>query len=411
MILIRSDGNARIGAGHLMRCMTVAEELTRLQGGGNICFVCAEEASAAIVRERGMEAFVLGTDYREMEAELPRWREIWNRFGLSGKPPEKACQESGKTGNRIREEGDCANRDRKKAESGTTAVSRPAVTVLVDSYYVTDSYLAALEKTAYTILMDDIGEHPYPVDCVINYNAPARLEAYRRLYPGEETRLLIGSAYIPLREQFRGVADSFIPREVPMGQRIALLTPDSGEENGVEEEPARPGVLLTAGGGESGGIAGQILERIYTDAFTFHLVTGRFFSGVERLRQLEQTHPNIHIHHDVKNMAELMRGCQLAVTAGGSTVYELAALGIPFICFSCAENQEALVEYLDVRKMAASAGAWHREPKETLDRIEALFSGLAGSAEMQAAFHAREKELTDGKGAERLAGEISKTQL
>ena len=44
MIYIRGDGNARIGAGHLMRCMTIAEELARLQGGREkICFVCADE--------------------------------------------------------------------------------------------------------------------------------------------------------------------------------------------------------------------------------------------------------------------------------------------------------------------------------------------------------------------------------
>ena len=51
MILIRADGNARIGMGHLMRCMTVAEELAMLQGSREgICFVCADEASGEFVR-------------------------------------------------------------------------------------------------------------------------------------------------------------------------------------------------------------------------------------------------------------------------------------------------------------------------------------------------------------------------
>ena len=72
MILIRADGNARIGMGHLMRCMTVAEELAMLQGSREgICFVCADEASGEFVRENGFRSYVLGTDYRDMESELP----------------------------------------------------------------------------------------------------------------------------------------------------------------------------------------------------------------------------------------------------------------------------------------------------------------------------------------------------
>lgn len=59
MILIRADGNARIGMGHLMRCMTVAEELAMLQGSREgICFVCADEASGEFVRENGFRSYL-----------------------------------------------------------------------------------------------------------------------------------------------------------------------------------------------------------------------------------------------------------------------------------------------------------------------------------------------------------------
>jgi len=46
-------------------------------------------------------------------------------------------------------------------------------------------------------------------------------------------------------------------------------------------------------------------------------------------------------------MAEVMRGCDIARTAGGSTVYELAALGIPSVIIVQAGNQERIAEYLD----------------------------------------------------------------
>ncbi len=393
MILIRADGNARIGMGHLMRCMTVAEELAMLQGSREgICFVCADEASGEFVRENGFRSYVLGTDYRDMESELPQWKEVW---ALS---PHKRAK------------------------------------VLVDSYYVTDLYLEALGRTGYTVLMDDYGTHCYPVDCVINYNAPADLEAYRKLYGKTGSRLLIGSSYTPLRRQFRMAAEGN-REEGPesMGHNSgAGATPSvqpSGMEGNKPERAVQPSmepswtkgsqpegagqesvreVLITTGGGDSGNIAGKILDRIYNDNFLLHVVTGRFHPNFRELQETEKKHGNIQLHHDVKDMAGLMARCQIALTAGGTTIYELAALGVPFICFSYAENQEALVAYIGEKEIADSAGNWHKEPEPTLDRIGILFEKLAEDPGRRAYYRRREKGMVDGEGAVRLARELLK---
>lgn len=365
MIYIRGDGNARIGAGHLMRCMTIAEELARLLGSREkLCFVCADEDSGALVRENGFRSYVLGTDYRDMESELPLWRKLWERQQAEG-----SGRDSGAA--------DGFDRDNNIANGSNTD------SVIVDSYYVTDDYLAALRENAYTVLMDDMGTHRYPVDCVINYNAPASLDTYRKLYQGSGTKLLIGSRYTPLRRQFRRAEE--IPEEC-----IGHL----------------PAVLITVGGGDLGNIAGKILKRIYRKNFSFHLVTGRYHPDFQRMQELEKAYNNIHIHHDVKDMAGLMRRCQIALTAGGSTVYELSALGIPFVCFSCAENQEALVDYIGSQQIAVSAGAWHREPEQTLERIGRLFEKLADTPKLREACRYGEMKLADGNGAQRLAEEI-----
>lgn len=430
-VYIRGDGNARIGAGHLMRCMTIAEELARLQGGREkICFVCADEDSGALVRENGFRSHVLGTDYRDMESELPLWRELWEK--------QRQEEDSGR---------DSVIVDRPDRGSDI-ADGSDSDSVIVDSYYVTDFYLAVLREKVYTVLMDDMGTHRYPVDCVINYNAPASIESYRKLYQGSGTKLLIGSRYTPLRRQF-GRAEE-IPLDnavllsdsspdpvwrqfgkagkIPADSAGVLLDRSSAPIQGRFEEKMQEGssgnteadagktgkagrnavreVLITAGGGDIRNIAGEILKRIYRNDFVFHLVIGRFHPDFQRMQELEKAHNNIHIHHDVKNMAELMRCCQIAVTAGGSTVYELSALGVPFVCFSCAENQEALVDYIGSRQIAVSAGAWHREPEQTLERIGKLFEELAGNPKLREACRYREMALVDGNGAQRLAEEI-----
>lgn len=339
MFLIRADGNAEIGAGHLMRCLTVAEELAK----EHVCFVCADEQSALLARERGFRSHVLGTDYREMESELPLWRRLVETVPGAG------------AGGR---------------------------TILADSYHVTDRYLETLGQLGRVVLMEDFGTRCYPVDCVVNYNAPARLSDYEKLYQGRAVRLLIGSRYVPLRRQFR----------VPVADCRS-------------REEARD-ILITAGGGDSGNIAGKILEKIYDTDHVFHLVTGRFNPFFHQLKAAEAKFANVHIYYDVADMAGLMLQCDMAVTAGGTTVYELAALGVPFLCFACAENQEALTEYIGRRGIAGAAGAWHRNPEGTLDRLAALFAEWSGSLEMRVLAGERARAMADGRGAVRIAREL-----
>lgn len=340
MLLIRADGNARIGVGHLMRCLTIAEEVAALQGAReHICFLCAEEPSAELVGEHHFMSRTLGTDYRNMESELPLWQQA-----------ETLCK--------------------------TDGISRNVI--LVDSYCVTEFYLAELKKLGYVVLMDDLGRQCYSVDCVINYNAPASMEAYRELYRGRNTRLLIGSSYVPLRRQFL--------------DRRRL---DSAEE--VRN------VLITTGGGDVENIAGKILRKIYKREIRYHIVIGQFNPHYREMKELEEDFDNIQICHNVVDMAGLMCSCDIAVTAGGSTVYELAALGVPLICFSYAENQEALAEYIGNRSIACSAGAWHRDAAGTLERIDELFEELTGDREKRVQCSQNERAMVDGQGAIRLA--------
>lgn len=345
MIYFRADGNAVTGAGHLMRCLTIAEELNRLPHvKEQIRFLCADEASARLVSVHGMEAVVLGTDYRQMETELPGLRKIEADWG-----------------------------------------GRASVFV-VDSYHVTDAYLEGLAQLGTVVLLDDLGEVCRPVDAVINYNAFADLEQYRRLYQLQidRTDLYIGSAYVPIRRQFLNVPY-------------------------VVKEQAEH-VLLTTGGGDSENIAGKILEAIRQPDVHYHVVVGRFSPHFDHWRQLEETDPCLHLHYDVTDMAGLMSSCDLAVTAGGTTIYELAAIGVPFICFSYAKNQEALTRYIGDQEIAGYGGAYHLAQEETIKIITELVHQAMAEKNIRDRMCREEKKMIDGRGAQRLAECIAEYQ-
>lgn len=339
MFLIRADGNETIGAGHIMRCMAIGAAAGK-QGLGEAVFVCADEGSAGLVRQQGFEAHVLGTDYRDMESELSAW-------------------------------------ERMAAASGLSVRGAAQPLILVDSYYATDRYLEGLKRFGRVALMEDIEDTRRPVDILINYNVTADPESYRKRYLRTETRLLLGSAYVPLREQFSD-------RDYRVREKVRV-------------------VLITAGGGDSGNIAGRLLDRLFDEKLEFHLTAGCFNPHYEALKQMEQEHENIHIHRDVSDMAELMLTVDVAVSAGGSTIYELAALGVPFVCFSCAENQEPQAEYIGVHEVSGYAGAFHRDAGETEECVYRLFLELTADADRRRQYHRRERELVDGRGAKRLA--------
>ncbi len=342
--IIRADGNAAIGAGHLMRCMTIAEAMRKMQAEEDrILFLCAEEQSAELVREHGFDATVLYTDYRNLEAELPLTRDLFHH----------------KDAQRI---------------------------ILVDSYYVTDTYLKSLREFGRTVLLDDMQQNAYPVDVVINYNAFADAAVYEKLYQGTNTRRLVGSRYVPIREQF-----------LYKHYQVSDIVKN---------------ILITTGGGDRDNIAGRILQQIFEinhlQEVNYHLITGRYNPHFQELKRLEASEPKLHIHYDVKDMAAFMSGCDLAITAGGTTIYELAAIGVPFICFSYAENQEPLTEYIGRQHIAGFAGAYHREALGTLSRIKQLFADYCTRRELRNMCYEKERTLIDGLGAQRLAENIWK---
>jgi len=340
MYIFRADGNARIGAGHIMRMLTIADALAKQLGENeDITFICADEESSAFARSRGYKAITLGTDYQNMESELG----IIDNY-LSN---DEAFDDARGKG------------------------------ILVDSYNVTDPYLASLRKYGRVFYMDDMQEHSYPVDGIINYNAYADKNKYKELYPSEVIKL-IGPKYMPLRPQFVG-------REYKVSDKVR-------------------NVLITTGGGDLDNIAGHILLAINnTTDIRFHLVSGQFNPHLEDLENLADEMGNVTIYKSVDDMAGLMCSCDFAITAGGGTMNELCALGVPFMCFTYAENQEPGAEYMAANNIADYAGPYYRDKDSVIKSIADLFTTNIYSTDIKAIHSRNGKGMIDGKGADRIA--------
>ena len=194
--------------------------------------------------------------------------------------------------------------------------------LFVDSYFVTEPYRQAVSGICPVAYLDDLQLFDYPVDLVINYDIipedmlPSYQAAYKRA-----GQTLLGASYTPLRRQFQ--------MEVPAVR------------------PSVKDILITTGGSDPYHFCLNLLscfqERlsalIAEPDFHLHVLIGSLNEDKRLLMDLAEELPFLKLHENVTDMATLMASCDLAISAAGTTLYELCAVGIPAVSYSFADNQ------------------------------------------------------------------------
>jgi spore coat polysaccharide biosynthesis predicted glycosyltransferase SpsG len=98
-------------------------------------------------------------------------------------------------------------------------------------------------------------------------------------------------------------------------------------------------------------------------------------------------------------MAELMADSDIAVSAGGSTCWELAFMGIPNVIVVLAENQKGIARGLGEADSAVNLG-WHENVGTS--EIESALKSLLRNDQKRRRMADRAQSLVDGSGSERV---------
>jgi RimJ/RimL family protein N-acetyltransferase len=114
---------------------------------------------------------------------------------------------------------------------------------------------------------------------------------------------------------------------------------------------------------------------------------------------------NMEIRKNVTNMSDLMAWADVAVSAGGTSTWELAFMGLPMILTAIADNQRRVVEEVGKAGVAINLG-WHENI--SLKEITQAVSSLMKDAELRGKMSSRGKHLVDGLGAERVLAEMNR---
>lgn len=250
--------------------------------------------------------------------------------------------------------------------------------ILVDSYFVNNNYLLELQKR-FVVGCFNCKEEWLSADYIINYNINCDKPLYKDIYKMYGTKLLLGREYVPIREEF------------------------IGKEYIVRDSVRR--ILIMTGGTDCYNFMGHFIEKIcskklYKDIeFTF--ISGAYNTNLDYLQRVAKNIDNVQVICNVKNVSKYMRECDLVFSAGGTTTYELCAIGVPTILFSIAENQMSESEYMGEKQIVKYIGNY--VDKNFWEILEEEFIRILKDKEIRNKMSANMKKIIDGKGSIRIA--------
>lgn len=334
-LIVRADAGPRIGVGHLVRSLSLAQAWQ--DGGGRVILLTTSPA--------GIPA---GTSVDGMDV-----------VSLQAAHPNAA---------------DAATLERLVAK-------HPGAWVVCDGYHLDAEYTRRAKRAgARVLVIDDVAHAPlYCADVLLNQNLGAERFEYR--CDGEPSRLF-GPRFALLRRAFR----AWRGWTRPVLDRAAC-------------------VLVSVGGGDANDVALTIVRacrRIAVSPLRVAVLVGPFSEVGGALSSAADLIDGVRFEmmSNPSDVPRLMAEADVAISASGSTVWELCFMGVPSVLVTVADNQAGIADRLEAIGCATSLG-WHTDVDEarTASVIERLLLDRAVRASMSA--HGR--ALVDGGGAERVA--------
>jgi len=193
-----------------------------------------------------------------------------------------------------------------------------------------------------------------------------------------------------------------------LGPKFALVDRSFTEQRARLAQPRAVEVgtvLLMFGGGYDGGGIERALDWLNAVGFRGKriILTTRLNRslGVLEARVAEDVRTELHV--DNWQPAMLMSNCQLAITAGGTSVYELACLGVPTVIVCTANNQQATAQVWQDQGLGVNLG----ELQTVTDAVaEEQIGWLIEDIDKRLELAKKSWQTVDGKGADRVAAAL-----
>jgi spore coat polysaccharide biosynthesis predicted glycosyltransferase SpsG len=145
----------------------------------------------------------------------------------------------------------------------------------------------------------------------------------------------LGNQYTPLRKEFWDVPAK------PIRDKIEIM-------------------MITFGGTDTRNLTSKVLKTMVNNypMLIKKVIIGKGFRNTTEIKALKNHNAELIYHPDAVKMKEVMLESDVAISAGGQTLYELTRVGVPTIAVAVADNQEDNIKGLQEADCVSYAGWW-----------------------------------------------------
>ncbi len=355
-IVVRADASIKIGSGHIMRCLTLANALQAK--GAEVYFICREHNGnlTNFIQEKGYKTFRLKNNiiknnkHTQLDKIKGKNTRLYHENWLGGEQEQDAA--------------DC----------------KPILEKIIPDWLIVDHY--ALDQRWETMLkryykklmvIDDLADRSHQCDMLLDQTYGRNIDDYKNLIP-ERCQLLLGSQFALIRPEFARW------REYSLKRR---------------NNPKIKKLLITMGGVDPCNVTGQILTILadcdLPENLEITVIMGETAPHLENIKALTDS-MNYHLLINVDNMAEIMANSDLAIGAAGATTWERCCLGLPSLLVILSENQKKIANILEEHGVIVNLGQFNY-----LDKLKLFFKRQI-PARCISKLSSRSAEIVDGNG-------------
>lgn len=294
-VAFRTDASVDIGSGHVMRCLTLAEKLR--QKGAEVAFICRQLPGHGIdlIRSYGFSVSVLPPPSMQQNPaeQTSHWLYV---------PWQQDAEQTHQV----------------------LATAGHWNWLIVDHYGI-DAAWEEYQKSVVSQIMviDDLADRVHSCDVLLDQNLYTDMESrYSNKVP-VECQQLLGLRYVLLRDEF-------------IKQRENLKAGDGSVRN----------ILVFFGGVDAPNMTQKVVAAIADlniADISVNVVIGSANPHKDKLEALCLSLPDVQLHVQAANMAEMMANADLCVGAGGTATWERCGLGLPALAWPIADNQKKLL--------------------------------------------------------------------
>ena len=345
--IIRADSYKEIGTGHIVRCLALAEQFK--VSGGDVTFVSHCESDFLID-----QILSVGCEFIPLTCTFPNQIDLQTTLSVIKNSSEAKYH---------------------------------YIWTILDGYQFDSEYQQKIMQSDCDLMVIDDSAHQgyYHTNVLLNQNLGANNIDY---VCDPHTTMLLGSKYTLLRSQFtrEKIRTRFIPKTATK-------------------------ILVTMGGSDKYNLTSKIIQSIQNipanklEVLAVVGTSNSNFNDIQETAKVSQV--PVKIVRETDEMPDLMTWADLAISAAGSTTWELSFMGTPMILVVTEDNQISIADQMTKFEAAhAIESRPQLDLKELLNKVSYLISNSNERERMSE----RCWNLVDGDGCKRVIDNLAIVQ-